>query len=206
MKGDLKLSPLHALSQDIASLNIDLANNEWDEFSKICIEKRYSKNEILIEGDTQNNAGPLVAEYLIFITQGVAAAQIETRNGQRIVLRFFEAGDFSTPIRSGTRGEPDESSIIAITPVEGVLIPLAKWRREQVEGLGIGRYAREKMFRAHMLDLDILRVKSLNRTSESYGFLEDHQPNVLKAVPQKIIAQFLGITPEGLSRFLKTRS
>ena len=62
------------------------------------------------------------------------------------------------------------------------------------------------MFQAHNFDIDVMRVKTINRTQASYDFLKKRQPDVLKLLSQRVIAQFLGITPEGLSRFLKTRS
>ena len=90
-----------------------------------------------------------------------------------------------------------------MTPVEGLLIPIKRWRDEYLRGGAIGEYMRIKIFQTLLFDADVIRVKSLNRTYESYTFLQERQPSVLQSIAQKDVAQFIGITPEGLSRFLK---
>ncbi|MEO1530273.1 MAG: cyclic nucleotide-binding domain-containing protein [Planctomycetota bacterium] len=179
------------------SFGVDLAASEWDEFASVCTETSYRKREVIFRDGVE-------PDYLLFITNGVCAGQASQPDGQTVVARFFEPGDFCAKISFTRRGSTNANTIIAVTPAEGVLIPMDRWRREHLEGMGVGRYARQKMMRAHYFDIDIIQVKTLNRTVESYEFLREHQPNVLQAVPQNVIAQFLGITPEGLSRFLRT--
>ena len=57
-----------------------------------------------------------------------------------------------------------------------------------------------------LFEIDILNVKTVNRTEVSYNFLRERHPTVLELVPQTLIAQFCGITPEGFSRFLRNYS
>jgi len=189
-------SPLSLLREDIVSLGVDNPESEWEEFASVCTKTSYRKRETIF----RDGVGP---EYLLFITDGICAGQASQPDGQTVVARFFEPGDLCAKITFTRRGYTSSNMIIAITPVEGVLIPMDRWRREHLEGMGVGRYARQKMMRAHYFDIDIIQVKTLNRTVESYEFLREHQPNILKVVPQNVIAQFLGITPEGLSRFLR---
>ncbi|MEM7662761.1 MAG: cyclic nucleotide-binding domain-containing protein [Pseudomonadota bacterium] len=189
-------SPLSLLRDDVVSLGVDLTGSEWEEFASVCIETSYEKRETIF----QDGVGP---EYLLFIADGVCAGQATQPDGQTVVARFFEPRDFCAKIRFTRRGYTSTNTIVATTPVEGVLIPMDRWREEHLEGERIGKYARQKMMMAHHFDIDIIQVKTLNRTVESYEFLREHQPGVLRSVPQRVIAQFLGITPEGLSRFLK---
>lgn len=196
MKGNQKLSPMCALSQDIQAEGIDIPRAQWEGFADECIPTQYAKKDTIFDTD-------VVSNYMLFVTNGVSACQFAHPNGQLIIDRFFETGDFCTTVRSAWRTEPSDDQIFAVTPVEGVLIPMKRWRDEYLRGGAIGEYIRIKIFQTLLFDADVIRVKSLNRTSESYTFLQEQQPGVLQSVAQKDIAQFLGITPEGLSRFLK---
>ena len=196
MKGNQQLSPMCVLSQDIQAEGIDIPHPEWEEFVDECIPAQYAKKDTIFDMDAVSN-------HMLFVTHGVSACQFGHPNGQLIIDRFFETGDFCTTVRSAWRTEPSDDQIFAITPVQGVLIPMRRWRNEYLRGGAIGEYIRIKIFQTLLFDADVIRVKSLNRTSESYTFLQERQPGVLQSVAQKDVAQFLGITPEGLSRFLK---
>ncbi|MEL7485627.1 MAG: hypothetical protein AAGJ87_00260 [Pseudomonadota bacterium] len=199
MRGASRSSPLSVLQRDIQATGVEVSSVEWEDFSELCAEARYSRKEIIFDRN-------VVSKHMFFVTSGVSASQFAHPNGQLIIDRFFETGDFCTTVRSAWRTEPSDDLILAVTPVEGILIPMDRWREEYLAGEAIGRYVREKIFRTLLFDADVIRVKSLNRTSESYGFLQERQPNVLSDVPQRTVAQFLGITPEGLSRFLRSRT
>lgn len=196
MKGKLECSPLHVLWRNIDATGIEVPNADWEEFAGLCTEASYAKKDTIFDAN-------VVSSYMLFVTKGVSACQFGHRNGQLIIDRFFESGDFCTTVRSAWRNEPSDDRIFAVTPVEGVLIPMKRWRYEYLRGGAIGEYVREKIFHTLLFDADVIRVKSLNRTHESYCFLKERQPDVLRSVAQQDIAQFLGITPEGLSRFLK---
>ncbi|MEO0449669.1 MAG: hypothetical protein AAFZ74_05085, partial [Pseudomonadota bacterium] len=75
---------------------------------------------------------------------------------------------------------------------------------EYEKGHEIGHYVRLKMMKTHLFDIELLKVKTMNRTQNSFGFLKEQQPNTLTNVPHRFIAQFLGITAEGFSRFLRS--
>ena len=191
-----QLSPMRTLSQDIEAEGIDVPPREWEEFAEECTPTTYAKKDTIFDRD-------VISDHMLFITKGVSACQFAYPNGQLIIDRFFETGDFCTTVRSAWRTEPSEDQIFAVTPVQGVLIPMKRWREEYLRGGVIGEYIRIKIFQTLLFDADVIRVKSLNRTNESYTFLQERQPGVLQSVAQKDVAQFLGITPEGLSRFLK---
>lgn len=91
-----------------------------------------------------------------------------------------------------------------MTPLDVIIVPMDLWMREYEQGHEVGRYARLKMMKMHLFDIELLKVKTMNRTQNSFAFLKEQQPQVLASVAHKFIAQFLGITAEGFSRFLKS--
>lgn len=56
-----------------------------------------------------------------------------------------------------------------------------------------------------MFDKDILYAKTSNDTEVQYRFLESHHTEVVQRAAQKDIARFIGMTPQGLNRFLRNR-
>lgn len=201
--------PLSILQKDIHEADISLSVSELRACLGDFKEGVYRPKEIIsrrrVDGDF-----PISSEYMLYLTSGITAAEITGHEGQRVIPRFHEPGDISAPlpklmpkVSQCASMIGDDSTIVAITPVKGVLIPLKNWHHEYLDGRAFGKFVRYKMFQGYQFNAAVSHIKSLNRTAESYNFLRTYQPNILKSVPQKIIARFLGITPEGLSRFLK---
>lgn len=198
MEHTIESDPLRALRRDIEAQNVELSESEWEEVSSICQVISYEKK-------AEITARQKMTPSVLFVTNGVCADQITRPEGHSVIGRFFKPGDFCAETKLSTDEHTPEHNILATTYVEGVLIPMALWLTEYFDGGGIGLYARKKMFQAHNFDIDLMRVKTLNRTIETYEFLKTRQPCVIQVVAQIYIAQFLGITPEGLSRFLRTK-
>jgi len=205
-------TPFSILHKNIEEAGISLSPSELSTCLGSYSEKAFRPKEV-ISRRRVNGDFPISSENILYITSGITAAEITGNDGQRVIPRFHEAGDISAPLPKltpkvieGGRIIGDESEIVAITLVEGVLIPLENWHREYLEGNAFGQFVRQKMFEGYLLNAAISHVRSLNRTAESYNFLKTYQPDILKKVPQKTVAQFIGITPEGLSRFLKSNA
>ena len=189
-------SPMCVLRNDMVRLSTALSDAQWQEFASSCHEVSIDQRDLVFEGKAKRDA-------LLFITKGIGASQFVLPDGQVVISRFFEAGDLCAVVQFTHMGELTENAIVAVTPVEGVMIPLEIWKFEQFEGEIIGKYARQKMYHQHLSEIDIMHVKTVNRTEVSYEFLKERHPSVLESSPQTVIAQFCGITPEGLSRFLR---
>ncbi|MEM9794728.1 MAG: hypothetical protein AAF848_17440, partial [Pseudomonadota bacterium] len=68
-----------------------------------------------------------------------------------------------------------------------------------------GQYLRIKAMETLILDKDILCAKTSNDTEVQYSFLERSFPEVVQRATQKDVARFIGVTPQGLNRFLRNR-
>ncbi|MEM8919556.1 MAG: hypothetical protein AAGE37_11935 [Pseudomonadota bacterium] len=189
-------APLQALRKDMSKHCADLSEELWEGFARQCREVNIRKrNEVFTDQPKPND--------LLFVTRGICAAQLALSDGQVVISRFFEAGDLCAVVRFTHMGQHTENSIVAVTPVEGVIIPLEIWDSAQFEGGWLAPYTRHKMYRQHLFEIDMLHLKSVNRTDVSYEFLKERHPTVLQEAPQTVLAQFCGITPEGFSRFLR---
>ncbi|MEO1171090.1 MAG: Crp/Fnr family transcriptional regulator [Myxococcota bacterium] len=191
-------SAFAALLDDIERCDVSPSSDEWHEFSAQCAEVRFEKGrEIFGIG--------AVPEGLLFVSDGIAAAELIIDDGRSIIYRFFEAGQMCTTITAAWYGTETADSIAAVAAVTGIVIPLELWKATYLYGGNLGVYLRKKALESLLFDKELLRVKTLNSTAASYDLLGTVHDRVLERVSQKDIARFVGVTPEGLSRFLKHR-
>jgi len=194
-----RTAPFDVLRRDVSAHGTEFSEADWKALSEQWYEVTIEKRREVFANGTRH-------EGLLFVTHGICAAQFALPNGQMVISRFFEARDLCAVVEFTHMGLPIENSIVAVTPVEGVIIPKEFWKSEHLDGHVFGPYARRKMYKQHLFEIDILNVKTVNRTEVSYNFLRERHPTVLERVPQAMIAQFCGITPEGFSRFLRNHS
>jgi len=93
-----------------------------------------------------------------------------------------------------------------VTDVADLAIPNDVFRREYLEGGFFGTYLRFKMMEAHLFAKEPICAKTPGQTEIRYRFLEEPHQNVIGSVRQKEVSRFLGVTPQGLSRFLRRRN
>ncbi|MEM6733635.1 MAG: hypothetical protein AAF658_18895, partial [Myxococcota bacterium] len=109
------------LRGDIDRCEVPLNSADWEEFTAQCTEVRYAKGEVVFDVGA-------VPEGLLFVTGGVAAAELLLPDGRCIIHRFFEPGQVCTTITAAWYGTETADSIGAVGGVEGILIPWALWK------------------------------------------------------------------------------
>ncbi|MEO1734197.1 MAG: Crp/Fnr family transcriptional regulator [Pseudomonadota bacterium] len=184
------------LEQDIHKAGVALTDTEWDRQTRMLSPVSAFAGEVI-----QNQAH--IADALLFVAGGVVASQQSWEDGNVTVARFFEAGDICANFTSAWTQDIASDDLVAITDVQGLSIPNHVFRREYLSGDGFGLYLRHKMVEAHLFAKELVCAKTSGRTETRYQFLEEFHSGVIGIVPQKDIARFLGVTPQGLSRFLK---
>ncbi|MEM6833852.1 MAG: hypothetical protein AAGA36_08065 [Pseudomonadota bacterium] len=195
---DRKRKALASLEDDIQRLGVTLDLVTWEG-----IAQRYRDVQIRAGDKIQSQAR--VANSWIFLSKGIAASEQTDLDGVSTVARFFEPGDICVNLTSAWTRDIASDDLVALTNVEGIAIPDAIFRREYLEGEGFGTYLRLKMMSAHLFAKELICAKTSGQTETRYRFLEQHHRNIIGMVQQKDIARFLGMTPQGLSRFLRRR-
>lgn len=189
---------LSSLEDDIQLLDVALDLREWDQIRQRC------KFISVKAGDKIQNQAR-VADSWVYLSDGVAASEQTWLDGASTIARFFEPGSICANLSSAWTRDIASDDLVAITDVSGVAIPDAIFRREYLHGGFFGTYLRLKMMEAHLFAKELVCAKTSGQTEARYQFLEQHHRNVIGSVPQKDIARFLGVTPQGLSRFLRRR-
>lgn len=173
------------LSPNSAALTVLAGECNTTEFAK--------GDHLLREGD--------VAGHLFLVTRGLLRYYfIDDETGEERTGQFFDEGQVFTDAASFLARTPATQSIDALEQGEVVRIP-----RNALYAAYTGDHAMERFGRL-MLENALVgsqrRAANLLRLTpdERYRTFVTTRPEVARRVPQYLIASYLGITPEGLSR------
>lgn len=173
---------------------IGIPDTIWKEFSKNIERKEYRKKDfILHEGEVEN--------YLAFVENGVARL-FSTRNEKDITIKIVFENSYLTAYDSFLKRRPSKYSIQALTD-------LTIWRSsyenlQKIYEIPLGNVIARKSTEALYLEKSERELSLLLDTAEErYISLFEKNRNLIKKVPLKYIAEYIGITPQALSRIRK---
>lgn len=192
------MTPLEALEADILAHEVELSPQRWAALRRSLTLLEMPARACIYP---EHNVG----DRWLFLTSGVAASRQSNEDGSLSIARFFVPGDFCANLTSTWYQQYAQDELIAISHVQGVEVPDNLFREEYLAGDDFGRYLRFKAMTTLCFDKDLLCTKTSASAETRYRFLEQCQALVLEQARQKDVAAFLGITPQGLSRFLRRR-
>ncbi|MBI1306356.1 MAG: cyclic nucleotide-binding domain-containing protein [Bacteroidetes bacterium] len=171
---------------------VNFSEEELSSFTACLVRKEYKRNQIILEEGA-------VEKCLRFIDSGICRQYI-FKNGDAYTVNLCLQHNFSSSYGSFTQQSPSRMGISAITDVVAWEIShqdLSELYNMSKEGERMGRLAAEELFaEAEDKVLDLLGKTALERYQE----LLDNDPKLLTKIPQKYIAEYLGMSPESLSR------
>jgi len=188
MKTDLFLTTIRSYSR--------FTEEEALLFLSFFTEKKFKKNVPLLEAGT-------VAHELFLIVKGATRQCFDTEQGIQRTCNFSFEGNFITDLESFSRQSRSSTSIIALEPTECLSIRCTEVVAAMQQSVAIGTFFRAIVEK--VAQENISRTKSLLSLSPDKQFEEliKGKPGLLQRVPQRYIAQYLGLAPESLSRLRK---
>jgi len=178
------------------SRHIDLPLEAYLAFEEMVIVKKIENREFLIrEGET--------ISYLPFINEGLLANYRTDKNGDIHVIQIEWTGGWLGDLYSFFSRKPSMLNIVAYKSTELLLI-----NREAFDNITQQYPIYERFFRLAIQNAYIgtlTKVYSLYSTSaeERYLDLIKNAPTILDEIPHYMIASFLNIKPQSLSRIRK---
>jgi CRP-like cAMP-binding protein len=174
---------------------LPLSDEEWNAYAG-CLSKRHiSRNQHLLE------AGK-TCDFIAFIEQGSFRFYF-TQKGTEIVTAFFFTGDFLSNYRSFVTQSPSthhiqslSESVIWVIKREQQMILYDKYPKFE----RLGRVIAENLYLSVARRLDSFLYET---PEERYRDLFLRGSRLLQDVPQYMLASYLGISPESLSRIRK---
>lgn len=163
------------------------------QFADAFVERRFKKGELLLrEGQ--------ICKELIFILNGNVMCYY-LKNGKKYIDEFSLDCEFITDYSSLINQTKTDKYIECIENCTAYCLSrermYALYEKGDVSFERLGRLMAEQLFLAWNQ-----RSKSLlmDNASERYIKLIQNRPHLAQRVPQFLIAEYLGITPESLSR------
>jgi len=177
---------------------VQLEDNEWNIAHNLLKERSFKKGEYLIsEGKIEN--------YINFIVEGTCRA-FYIKNGIEYNYEIGLEDDWVSSYKSFTENIPSDEYIQALTNMKVYSI-----HRHSIQNLSSinPKFAIIERYIVNKIVIDKTeRLRSLitDTPDERYLKLLEKKQYLVQNIPLKILASYIGITPESLSRLRKRLS
>lgn len=174
---------------------VPLTDKDWQAFSSKLVRQEFPKNHMLLEtGQTER--------HLSFVESGIIRFYIPDDENE-LTFAFVFDSSFASAYDSFLTQQPVVYNVKTLTKTTLWRLSYSDLQSiydETEVGNFIGRQASEELF----LKKSKRELSLLNQTAEErYLNLFTEQPRLIKEIPLKYIASFIGITPQALSRIRK---
>ncbi|HJV18661.1 MAG TPA: Crp/Fnr family transcriptional regulator [Sediminibacterium sp.] len=175
---------------------VSLTAAEQNEVKTYFTPKKLRRKQYLLqEGE--------VCRYFAFVEKGVLRSYNVDHKGVEHMIHFALEGWWMADIYSFLSGEPSNYNIDAIEDAELLMITLDSFEQMMVQVPGMERYFRI-LFQNNIISKERRLISSISYSAEEkYIRLAESNPELLQRIPLNLIASYLGITPETLSRIRK---
>lgn len=167
---------------------MDTPSIDWDQLGK---HKKIAKGTIL-----QTKGSWLAKAY--FVKSGLLRSYTIDENGKIHIFMFAPEGWLVADIKSHAFAEPSELFIDALEDSEIVEINSINFRRLGEDLKLLNNELEKLMRRLAILQERVIMLMSATAQQRYEHFLKTY-PQLTQRVPLKMIASYLGITPEALS-------
>jgi CRP-like cAMP-binding protein len=170
---------------------------EEEEFIKpyLKLKKVRKKQYLLQEGE--------VCKTVCFVSKGALRQYYIEENGSEKIIQFALEGWTMGDLFSFFTGEPSQYNIDALEDSEVILIDRKAFDELTEKLRKFETYGRLMITRAYIALQKRLTSMISFTVEERYEQLLKQYPDIVQRVPQHMIASYMGLTPETLSRARK---
>ena len=179
---------IHNISQ-----TVEISEEEFDYFKSLFLPKKMRKKQYFLqEGE--------VCTYTAFVEKGLMRSYTVDSKGNDHILQFAFEGWWLTDLYSFLTNEPSLFNMDALEDSELLLITKPDWDTLLTNVPSLERYFRI-LIQNNLIVTQRRLMGELSETAEEkYLRLLKTFPQCIQRVPQHMIASYLGITRETLSR------
>ncbi|GEO08251.1 Crp/Fnr family transcriptional regulator [Segetibacter aerophilus] len=170
--------------------------NQFDHLKTFFVLKKLRKRQYLLqEGD--------VCKYQAFVDKGLLRSYTVDEKGNEHILQFASEGWWMADLSSYLTNEPSFLNIDALEDVELLLITKPSWEQAMKEIPQLEHYFRI-IIQNHLVATQKRLMQSLAESAEEkYNRFLATYPECVQRVPQHMIASYVGVSRETLSRIRK---
>lgn len=175
---------------------ITLNEDEKSEIEQFFTYKKLRKKQYLLqEGDT--------CKYLSFVTKGLLKSYIMDEKGNERINMFAFEGWWISDFNSFINQEKAVLNIDAIEETELLMITREDYEKLTVKIPSMDRYFRI-LYQNSLVTKDYRLIVSNSFTAEEkYTQFAQKNPDIIQRVSHTLIASYLGLAPETVSRIRK---
>jgi len=141
-----------------------------------------------------------ICRHLAFVEKGLSRSYNVDEKGIEHMIHFAWEGWWMADMLSFLSNEPSTYHIDAIEDAELLLISQQDFEEMFLKVPVMERYFRI-LFQNNIISKERRLISSItNSAEEKYIHLTATNPELIKRIPQQLVASYLGITPETLSR------
>jgi CRP-like cAMP-binding protein len=178
------------------SVVIGISDEEFDQLKTSFIPKKLRKRQYLLqEGD--------ICKYQGFVEKGLLRSYTVDDKGSEHILQFASEGWWVADLSSYLSEEPSFLNIEALEDAELLMISKTDWEAAMKKIPALEHYFRI-ILQNHLIATQKRLLQSLAETAEEiYNRFLKTYPECVQRMPQHMIASYLGVTRETLSRVRK---
>jgi CRP-like cAMP-binding protein len=170
-----------------------LSDEVFDSFSQFLFEKSFDKKHLLAEEGK-------ICKYLYFIQEGSCYSYIVNKKGDKHAIQFALEGYWISDLYSFFSGRPAIYNIETLEPTRALLLNV-----DNFDALCSTHPLFDHFFRILVQNAYVrlqYRLAKTNSEEAQHRYEEFSQlhPDFIERIPQYLIASYLGIKPQSLSR------
>ncbi|MFV0377263.1 MAG: Crp/Fnr family transcriptional regulator [Mangrovibacterium sp.] len=176
--------------------NLNLPEDDMHLIQSSCNIREYAKGDFLLQKGAH-------CTHAFFVESGLLRQYITDGKGKEHILNFAPESWFVTDTESVYLNEPSAFAIQALESTRVALIDDKLIRRLEDAFPQFRNFNNLLLHHTiQALQSRVLMLMSLSADERYLSFIETY-PDILLRVPQTMVASYLGITPESLSRIRK---
>jgi CRP-like cAMP-binding protein len=187
---------MHDIFREYLKGKLNFTEQQFKEISQLLITKTLTKGTVLLsEGE--------ICQYNVFVTRGCLRSYVIDKNGKEHIIQFAPENWWISEQNSLIKQEPAMYYIDAVEDTD-VLLGQRDFNDKLSAIIPAGGQMLQLLFQNSFRSMQKRVVNLLSASAEQrYREFIKTYPTVALRVPQKMIASYLGITPESLSRIRK---
>jgi CRP-like cAMP-binding protein len=173
-----------------------LTREEFAYFQALFVVKKLRKRQYLLqEAD--------VSKYQAFVVKGLLRSYTIDEKGSEHILQFASEGWWMADLSSYLTNEPSSLNIDALEDVELMLLTRSDWEQAMNKIPALEHYFRI-IIQNHLVATQKRLLQSLAETAEEkYNRFLKTYPECVQRVTQHMVAAYVGVSRETLSRIRK---
>ena len=177
-------------------INQSLSEHDFDKFTKLVFEKSFEKRDLLVEEGGFCN-------YIYFIEQGACYSYLTDEKGEKHVIQFALEDYWISDLYSFFSGKNAIYSIEVLEHTKVLALNKDSFQKACDTIPAFDRFFRILLQNAYVTLQQRMAKTNSEEGENLYKEFSKIHPDFIQRIPQYLIASYLGVKPESLSRIRK---